>query len=332
MSSRKNAAIILLGMGENYAAEILKILSHKEVEAIIEVMNNIDDVSEHEVIKALNDFFKETQITSGLNASSENYLRNTLVSAMGSEKADLMIDLDKKSKSTTLKGLELLQWQPIHQIVSALQDEHPQIITATLMCIESELSAQILKSLPKPLSQDVIKRMTHSNPVSQYAMMTLSNYFEEQFTRTEKFKLLTSNGIDLAANIIAQLDVESENEILSSLKKENQEITEKIQDKLFPFDKLAHLDNRSLQTLIAELSNDDLVLALKGADDEVKAIFFKNMAAKAAELLQEDIETKGPVKLSDVLGAQKRIVAVAKKMSKEEKIFLTTSKDNTTIF
>ncbi len=331
MSSRKNAAIILLGMGENYAAEILKILNHKEVESIIEVMNNIDDVSEHEVIKALNDFFKESQITSGLNASSENYIRNTLVSAMGSEKANLMIEQDKKPKTNTMKGLELLQLQPLHQVVAAIQDEHPQMITVTLMCLQSDLSAKILKCLPKPLSQDVIMRMTHSNPVSQYAMNLLSHYFEEQFAKTEKFKLLTSDGFNLAANILAQMDAESETEIMASLEKNNQDITEKLQDKLFPFDKLANMDTRSMQTLIAELSNDDLVLALKGADEELKAFFFKSMSAKSAELLKEDIESKGPVKLSDVLAAQKRIVGIAKKLSKEEKIFLSSSSDNTTI-
>lgn len=331
MSSRKNAAIILLGMGENYAAEILKILDHKEVESIIEVMNNIDDVTEHEVIKALNDFFRESQITSGLNASSENYIRNTLVSAMGSEKANLLIEQDKKPKTTTMKGLELLQLQPIHQIVAAIQDEHPQVLTVTLMCLQSDLSAKILKCLPKSLRQDVIMRMTHSNPVSQYAMNHLSNYFEEQFAKTEKFKLLTSDGFNLAASIIAQMDVESETEILASLEKDNQDITEKLQDKLFPFEKLAQLDNRSLQTLIAELSNEDLVLALKGADEELKAVLFKSMSKKSAELLQEDLESKGPVKLGDVLAAQKRIVATAKKLSKEEKIFIASSNDKTTI-
>ncbi|MFI4918656.1 MAG: flagellar motor switch protein FliG [Legionellales bacterium] len=331
MASRKNAAIILLGMGENYAAEILKILDHKEVESIIEVMNNIDDVSEHEIIKALNDFFKETQVTSGLHASSGNYLRNTLVSAMGSEKADMMMNVDTQPKSNPLKGLELIKWQPVHHIVSALQDEHPQLITITLMCIESEQAANILKLLPKTVRKDVITRMTHSNPVSQYAMNALSTYLEEQFTKTEKFKLLTSDGINLAANIIAQMDVESENEVMTSIGEEYQEMNEKLQEKLFPFEKLAQMDKRSLQTFLAELDNNDLILALKGSDDELKERFFQNMSAKSAELLKEDIETKGPVKLSLVLEAQKRIVNIAKKLIQEEKIFLTSTNDNTTI-
>jgi flagellar motor switch protein FliG len=330
MASKKKAAIILLGMGENHAAEILKILNHKEVEAIIEAMNNIDDVSEQEVIKALNDFFKETQLTSGLNTSSSNYIRNTLVSAIGPEKADMMINIDKNPKSSPLKGFELIKWQQMHHIVSALQDEHPQIITVALMCIDSEQSAQILKHLPKAICNDVITRMTHSNPVSQYAMNALSDYLEEQFTKTEKFKLLTSDGFNLAANIIAKLDMESENEIMASIGEENQEINEKLQDKLFPFSKLAQMDSRSMQTFIVELNNDDLVLALKGADEELKDIFFKNMSNKSAELLKEDLESKGPVKLSDVFEAQKRIIGIAKKLIQEEKIFLT-SNDNTTI-
>lgn len=330
MVSKKKAAIILLGMGENHAAEILKILDHKEVEAIIEVMNNFEDVSEQEVIKALNDFFKETQLTSGLNTSSSNYIRNTLVSAMGSEKADMLINIDKQPKTNPLKGFELLKWQPMHPIVSALQDEHPQIITVALMCIESEQSAQILKLLPKAIQNDVITRMTHSNPVSQYAMNALSDYLEEQFTKTEKFKLLTSDGFNLAANILAKMDMESENEIMTSIGEENQEINEKLQDKLFPFNKLAQMDSKGMQTFIVELNNDDLILALKGADEELKEVFFKNMSSKSAELLKEDLESKGPVKLSDVFEAQKRIIAIAKKLIQEERIFLT-SNDNTTI-
>lgn len=329
MATRKNAAIILLGMGENHAAEVLKILNHKEVEAIIEVMNNIDDVSEQEVIKALNEFFKETQLTSGLNTASADYIRNTLVNAMGSEKAEMLTNID--NRPTPLKGFELIKWQPLHQIVSALQDEHPQIITVTLMCTDSEQSAQILKLLPKAVRKEVITRMTHNNPVSQYAMNVLSNYLEEQFTKTEKFKLLTSDGINLAANIISQLDIESENEIMSSISEENQEINEKLQDKLFPFEKLAQLDGRSLQKFLSELNNDDLVLALKGADDNLKESFFKNMSSKSADMLKEDIESKGPVKLSDVLEAQRRIIAVAKKLIQEEQIFLTSTKDNNTI-
>lgn len=328
MSSRKNAAIILLGMGENHAAEILKILNQKDVEAIIEVMNNIDDVSEHEVIKALNDFFKETQLTSGLNATSGNYIRNTLVSAVGSEKAESMIDMEKKTKANELKGLELIKWQPVHQIVEAIQDEHPQIITVTLMCLDSEKSAQVLKCLPTNVSSDVIKRMTHSNQVSQFAMNALSNYFEEQFTRSEKFKFITDDGVNLAASIIAQLDVKSEHDILDSLGQQDQEITEKLQDKLFPFERLGELDSRSLQTLIAEISNEDQILALKGADEEIQDIFFKSMSSKTAELLKEDMESKGPVKLAEVLQAQKRIVALAKQLSVEEKIFIPTGKEN----
>lgn len=324
---RKNAAIILLGMGEHCAAEILKNMNQKEVEAIIEIMNNMDDVSEEEVIRALNEFFQETRNTTGLSATSGEYIRNTLVTAVGSEKAGSLID--EGPLPETLRGFDLLKWQPVYTIVDALEEEHPQIITIALMCLDSEKSAQVLKWLPKDLARDVIRRMTRCSPVSHYAMKMLSDYFEERFTKTEKFRVLTSDGMNMAASIMAHLDEGMETEILTWLSDENREVSEKLQDRLFPFEKLAQFDSRSLQTLLAEVSNEDMVLALKGADEDMRKVFFKCMSSKTAELLRDDMDSTGPVKLNDVLEAQKRIVELAKRLGEEEKIFMPSHSNDT---
>ena len=331
MSSRKNAAIILLGMGENNAAQILKSLGHKEVEAIIDVMNSIEEVSEHEVIKALNDFFKESQMISGINSETGNYIRNTLVNAVGADRAESMINLQEAGKSEDLTGLELLKWQSTTRIVDALQDEHPQVIMTALMYLESEKAAEILQQLPKELGKDVIKRMTSCKQISQFALKSLSDYLQEQFTQSEKFKKNASDGVKLAAKILSNLDAITENEILSSLNKDDKIITEQLQDQLLPFEMLIDMDSKSLQVLLSEVNNEDLVLALKGADDTLKKGFFKNMSSKNADLVQDDIDSLGPVKLNDVLQAQKRIIGLAKQLGEQEKIWIPSGNEDSRV-
>ena len=324
MDNLKNAAIILLGMGEKCATEILKNLSPKEVESIIETMNTMEDVSEHEVIRALNEFFNETKTITGINVSSGEFFRKTLLSAVGQDKASTIFD--ETYMADELKGCELLKWQPIHSIFDALEGEHPQIITVALMCLDSGMSAKILKLFPPELSKNLIKRITNLSPVSSYAMNTLSEYLEEKFTQTEKFKLITADGVNIAANIIANMDQTSENEIMSYLTTENKETYEKIQERLFPFERLAKLDGRSMQTLIAEISNDELVLALNGATESIQVMFFKNMSAKSVDLLKDDIDSAGPFKPKEANEAQKRIVDLAKKLISEQKIYLSDAK------
>lgn len=326
MDYLKNAAIIILGVGEVCAAEILKNMSHKEVESIIDAMNKMEDVSEFEVITALNEFFNDANNTTGINISSSEYIRKTFLNAVGSDKAETIFD--EAYLSEELVGVELLKWQPLHVVIDALEEEHPQIITVALMCLESEKSAQILKWLPNDLSKEVINRMTNLSPVSSYAMKTLSEYLQEQFTKAEKFKLITSDGVDMAANIIAYMDGRDENEIMSFLTSENKDAHQKIQDKLFPFERLIKLDSRGFQLLMAEVNNEDLVLALKGADDKLKSAFFKNMSSKTADLLREDMDSLGPKKITEITDAQKRIIEVAKKLAEEEKLILPGLKGN----
>ena len=330
MNSIKNAAIIIIGMGENCAAEILKNMSHKEVEAIIETMNNMGDVSEYEVINALNSFFNEANNTTGINISSSEYIRKTFLTAVGSDKAETIFD--ESYLSEELVGVELLKWQPLHVIIDALEEEHPQIITVALMCLDGEKSAEILKWLPSELSKNIINRMTSLSPVSSFAMRVLSEYLQEQFTKTEKFKLITNDGVDMAANIIAYMDGQNEKEILEFLTDKNQDAFQKIQEKLFPFERLVQLDSKSFQALIAEVENDDLILALKGADDALKEAIFKKMSSKTVSLIQEDMDSTGPKKMNELIDAQKRIIDIAKKLAEEQKIILPDLKGNNTIF
>ncbi len=322
MDYLRNAAIIILGMGENCATEVLKGMSQKEVERLIEVMDSMDDVSEYEIISALNEFFAEANQTTGINLNSKEYIRKTFLNAVGTDKVSHLFE--EGDDSAELIGIGLLKWQPMHIIISVLEEEHPQLVTIALMYLASEKAANILANLPKTLANEVINRMTALSPVSSVAMTLLSDYLVEQFSNTEKFNKIDSDGIDTAANILSFMDEASEQDVLSFLTEENKDACERIQEKLFPFERLTTMDTKNFQLFLAEVSNEDLMLALKGADDRIQKIFFKNMSSKSAALLQEDMESMGMKKPSDFIEAQKRLVEAAKKMIAEQKIMLPT--------
>lgn len=326
MSTLKNAAIILLGMGETCAAEILKKLNYKDVEAIIDIMNNMEEVSEEDIIKAVNEFFKETKMLSGLNLSSQNYIRATLVSAIGDDKAGSMME---DSLISQMNGIELLKWQPLHLIVEALKNEHPQIITVAIACLDSDKAAEVIARLPQETKNEVIKRMTRLSPLSQMAMETLSDYLEQQFTQLSRFKILVPDTLKGAADIISRLDIQTESDIINFLSIENKELSDKLQDKLFPFEKLGEFDKKSLQTLLKETSTEQLVLALKGADEDLKSHLFASMSSKAVKLIEEDLESLGPVKIEGIIGAQKSIIELAKKLALEDKLSIPSPKKQT---
>lgn len=312
MANLKHAAIILLGMGEACAAEILKGLSHKEVDIIIETMQNLGDISEYQVIQALHDFFRETKTTTGIQVTSSKYFRNTLLSAVGFDKAESI--LDETLLAEEYKGIDLLKWQPLYSILDALEDEHPQVIIVALMSLDSELAAKILNCFPSDVKKSIIKKMTNLSPVSSYAMQTLSDYLQEKFTNSEKYKQITADGVDRAANIIRCMGDDSEREIMTYLTKEDKIISDKLQDKLFPFERIATLDRKVLQELCQAADHDNLVLALHGANDDIKQAIFGNMSSKTVELVEEDLSSLGSVKPSAVIDAQKRLVEQAKQL------------------
>lgn len=325
MDKIRNAAIILLGIGEKHAADILKNMSPKEIHAIIDEINKIDNVSEVEVIKALNDFFKDATGSNGVDMVTKEYLKNSLATA--AEFGILGANGDASGEGNA-KWLEIIKWQPVENIVSIVRDEHPQIIAVIATILSSEKASKVIKALPKPLQNQVIMRITNIGAISTFAMDALTSFFETELAKTEKYNAVSVDGVEAVANIISYLDTETELDLMSSISSSNQLISEKIQEKVFPFERLAQLDSRSLQTLLKEVNNDDLVLALKGIDDFVKTTFMKNMSSKSADILKDEIESKGPVKVASVVEAQKRIILLAKKLASEEKIILSTKSDS----
>lgn len=324
MDRLRFAAIVLLGMGEKCAADILKNLSPKEVQLVIEKINELDNVTESEVIKALNEFFKESSNNMGIDVISKESIKNSLVSAIGIKGID-GIESDK------VRWVDVLLCQPMNSVADLIRDEHPQAIAALMIILShqsGEKASALMKCLPSSLVSDVINRMAVISPISITAIDAFSQLFEGQFEVAEKYNVVSVDGVEAAASIISFLDSKLENEVIANLSNVHADLTDKIQDKLFPFERLADIDSRGLQVLLSEADSEDLVLALKGADDYVKKVFMKNMSVKSAEILKDEIESKGPVKLNKVMEAQKRLIILAKKLAEEEKLVLTGSKNN----
>lgn len=328
----RNAAILLLGLGEKYASEILKNMNPLEIKKIIAAIDNIDSVSEKDVVRALNDFFRENN--SGIDPASKEFVRNSIISAIGSKgMGNLISDNEHDTKHP---GFNLLRSQPINTIAEIIKAEHPQVIAAIILVISntvgSERGSKVIRYLPKPLQNEVIRRMSCIGTMSDYAISVLSTFFQNQLEQSAKYNVVSVDGVDAVANIVFYLDSETERSIMEDLAQTNKDLCEKIQDKILPFAKLVELDKKSLQALLKEISNDDLIMALKGVDERIRDAFMRNMSQKSAEILKEEMETKGPVKLANVVDAQKRIILLAKKMSDEEKIILATKDDPNIVF
>ena len=329
MDKIKAAAIVILGMGDKCASEILRNMNQKDVQRVMEAINSIEAVSEEDFLKALNEFFKESNNTLGVDLSSKENIKNSLTSVLGLKGFE-------GEDGEISKWIELLKSESAINIVDLIQDEHPQVLTAILVIlsqINNDKASSIAKELPKVLQGQMVKRMTKITPISTYAIDALSEFFESSLDTTEeRYNVINVDGIEAAANIMSYLDCEVEREIISELSTSNKAVADKIQDKILPFEKISQLDQKSLRTLLADVPNEDLVLALKGVDDYIKNIFLKNMSSKSGDILRDEMEALGPVKVSRVVEAQKRIIVLAKKLGKEEKIILSTRHDGDVIY
>lgn len=330
MDKVKQAAIIMLGMGERYAADILKSMDPKKVEEIMEAVNQLGNVTEVDVIKALNDFFKDANNSGGIDIVTREAFKNSIATVVESKKMEIEGGAEYIEKA---RWIDLFKVQSSDSVYSIVQDEHPQVLAAiSALVLSTEKASRLIKCLPRELQSSVVARMASLGPVSTFGMDSFASLFEHELRDKEKFADISVNGVEAVANIISYLDIESEKQIFEGISSINSELSELIQEEIMPFERLAQLDKRSLQTLLSEVGNEDLVLALKGAETYVKNVFLKNMASKSAEILKDELESKGPVKIANVIEAQKRIVNVAKKLASEDKIIISTKVDSGVVY
>ena len=320
-SGTERAAILLLTLGEQEAAQVLKHMGAKEVQRIGSAMSKLANVSKEEVQGVITQFTSSVESETSVGVGTDEFLRKVLVDALGQDKAASIIDRINIGRST--KGLEALKWMDARAVAELIRLEHPQIIAIVLAYLDADQSAEVLTCLPANMRSDIVVRIATLDGVQPSALNELDDIMEKQFAgKAGGGKTSTMGGAKAAANIINLLEPSQEGMIMEQIVKADQALGARIQDLVFVFDNLLELDDRSMQELMRQVPSDRLLLALKGADEPLKEKIFKNMSQRASEMLKDDLEAKGPVRISEVEGAQKEILQIARKLAESGAIAL----------
>ncbi|MCG5515010.1 MULTISPECIES: flagellar motor switch protein FliG [unclassified Ectothiorhodospira] len=320
LSGPNRAAVFLMSLGEEAAAEVLRHMGPKEVQSVGTAMASLTNVSKSDVAQVVDDFVATVDEQTALGMGSDDYIRSVLNSALGKDKADGVIDRILLGRNS--KGLESLKWMDPRAVAEVIRLEHPQIIAIVLSYLDPDHAASVLSFLPDRTQPDILMRIATLDGVQPTALQELDEILERQFAGNMNVKSSSVGGIKSAATILNFMDSSKEGSILDKVRDVDEGLSQKIQDLMFVFGNLADLDDRSIQSLLRELSTDSLVMALKGADENLKDRIFKNMSKRAGEMLQDDLEAKGPVRLSEVETAQKEILGIARRMAEAGEIVL----------
>ncbi len=319
MSGTEKAALLLLTLGEDTAAEVLQHMNPKQVQAIGATMASMDSVTRPMVEHVLNDFLECLETQTALGIGNDSYIRGMLEKALGDKAGNV---IDRILMGSGSNGLEALKWMDPKSIAEIIRLEHPQIIAIVLSYLEPESAAQVLSNLPENTRAGILMRIATLEGVQPAAVKELDQIMEKYFADNDNVKSSMVGGEKTAADILNFMDSSIEGKVMEQVRTENEELATRIEDLMFVFDNLRDLDDRSIQTLLREISTDLLTLALKGVDEEFQQKFLKNMSSRAAEMLVEDMEAKGPVKLSEVEAAQKEILNIARQLEEAGDIVL----------
>ncbi len=321
----ERAAILLLTLGEQEAAQVLKHMGAKEVQRIGAAMAKLTNVSKGEVHTIITEFSSSVESQTSVGVGAEDFLRKVLVDALGQDKATSIIDRISIGRST--KGLEALKWMDARAVAELIRLEHPQIIAIVLAYLEADQSAEILTCLPANMRSDIMVRIATLDGVQPSALTELDDIMEKTFAGKGTARTSALGGAKAAANIINNLEPSQEGVIMEQIVQTDEALGSRIQDLIFVFDNLLEIDDRSMQELLRQVSSDKLLLAMKGCEDAMKEKIFKNMSQRAAEMLKDDLESKGPVRISEVEGAQKEILQTARKLAESGTIALASKGD-----
>lgn len=308
----ERAAILLMSLGESEAAEVLKHMGAKDVQKVGQAMATLTNVSRDLATEVIDRFVEELESQTSLGVGADDYVRRVLVGALGEDKASNLIDRILLGRNS--KGLEALKWMETRAVADLVRNEHPQIVAIVLAYLDPDQAAEVVMLLPERMRTDVLMRIAKLDGIQPAALKELDEIMERQFSGTNNLKSSSVGGVKVAAGILNLMDSATETAIVGRINEFDSELGQRIQDLMFVFDDLSEVDDRSVQTLLREISTDQLGLALKGADPRVREKFLKNMSRRASEMMVEDMEAKGPVRLADVEAAQKEILAVARRL------------------
>jgi len=320
LDGSEKAAILLLSLSEEDAAQILKHLEPKQVQQVGTVMAAMQDFTQEKITAVHKLFINEIQNFSTIGFQSEDFVRKALTAALGEDKAGNLIDQIVMGGGA--KGLDSLKWMDSKQVANIIRNEHPQIQTIVLSYLEPDQSAEILGQFADKVRLDLTMRIANLEEVQPAALQELNEIMEKQFAGQAGAQAAKMGGLKAAADIMNFLDTNIEGELMDAIREHDEEMSQQIQDLMFVFENLADVDDKGIQTILRDVQQDALMKAIKGADDALKDKIMVNMSKRAAEMMADDLEAMGPVRIAEVEAAQKEILAVARKLSDAGEIML----------
>ncbi len=319
LTGEQKAAILLRAIGEESAAQVMKSLGPKEIRKLGGYMKDTANITKEEENLVLHEFGQVSE-QGEVQFEGKEYIKTILIKALGPEKAARMLE---SINTKTYPGIEALKWIDAKALIQMLKVEHPQTIAVILANLEVEQASQILAGLPEALRADTAIRLATMEEVQPEVLDELSQSLQDTLLANSGAQATSVGGKEVIANILTRVDKATESGIMSKIAERNQPLADGIRALMFVFDDLVKLDDRGMQELMKEISKEDLPVALRGGSQEVKDKFFKNMSSRAAEMLKEDMETRGPVKVSDVEKAQQNILKVCRKLEEEGRIVVS---------
>ena len=309
---------MLMSLGEAEAAEVFKHLSPKEVQKLGEAIARTKGITRDRVDSVIEKFTTVAGSQSLLVADSGDYVRNVLKRALGDDKATLLID--RILQGGDVSGIESLKWMDALSVAELLRSEHPQIVAAIMVHLDVDQSSEILKLLTERQRNEVMLRIATMEGIQPTALKDLNEVLFQVLSGTDKVRKSSLGGVKAAAEMINLMGANIEGTVIESIRGHDPDLAQKIMDKMFVFDDLIKLDNKAIQTVLKEVASDTLISALKGAQPELKDKILSNMSSRAAETLREDLESRGPMRLSEVEAQQKEILKTVRRLADEGQI------------
>ncbi len=315
------SAILLMSLGEEEAAEVFKYLGPKEVQKLSESMSSLNNVKRDKIEAVVHEFCTLATDRTSLGQNSLEYIRKVLIRALGEEKAASLLDR-MTEKGNDNSGIENLKWMDTGAVAELIKNEHPQIIATILVHLERDQASAILALLTERLRNDVILRITTLDSIQPTALRELNSVLNKLLSGSDNIKKAPKGGIRTTAEMLNFIPSSLEGNIIEHITQYDEGIAQKIMDEMFVFDDILTVDDQGIQLLLREVQSDSLIIALKGAKEELRNKIFKNMSQRAAEMLREDLEIKGPVRVSEVEAAQKEMLKTLRQLADDGKVAL----------
>ena len=317
----EKAAILMMTLGEEEAAGVFKLLAPKEVHRLGETISRMKSVSRERVEEVLTSFEKVAGSEHMLVADSNDYVKAVLRRALGDDKANLL--LDRIMQGSDVSGIESLKWMDATSVAELLRNEHPQIVAAILVHLEFDQAAAVLKLFAERQRNEVMVRIATLDGIQPTALRDLNEIMSKVLAGGDRSRKSSLGGVKTAAEILNMLGSAVETSVLDFVREADNDLAQKIMDNMFTFDDVEKIDDKGLQALMKEVQSDSLIVALKGATPALREKIFKNMSSRAAETLKEDLEARGPVRLSEVEAEQKEMLKIVRRLVDEGQIVLS---------